>query len=154
MNEDAAFEPKMNPDEVSDVFTLPLSRFLSSYNHDYRDVAWYEQIWRHHSYLIPHAPNTTNAREYPVTGFTAAVLLHCAMIGIGSEGSGVQELVEVDTEDGRSWEDIFITNLVDSGEFEKRHKAKRRVSARRPTKRVGKLETKTTKNSDNSSSRM
>jgi len=154
MNADAAFVAKMNPDEVSAVFTLPLSRFLSSYNYSYRDVAWYEQMWRHHSYGVPHLPNVTNAQEYPVTGFTAAVLLHCAMIGIGSEGSDLHEYGDMEPEEGKSWEDIFINFLVESGEFKRRHRNKRRTSTRRPTKHQPKRESRSKKSPEQSNSRI
>jgi hypothetical protein len=122
MNPDVSFEAKMNPDEVSEVFSVPLSRFLSSHNYDYQDVSWHNQMWRHHLFGVPHIPETINPNEHPVTGFTAAVLLHCATLGIGTEGAEVKEYTEIDSEETRSWEDLFINSLIESGEFEKRQR--------------------------------
>jgi hypothetical protein len=150
MNADAEFEPKINPDEVSDVFTLPLSRFLSSYNHSKQDVSWYGQIWKFHVYGVPHIPDIENPREYPVTGFTAGVLLHCAALGIGGEACNLEEFEEAEVEDGKSWEDVFIATIVQSGELEKRQKAGRR--ARRPSKRSRKRAPSKPRKSDSSNS--
>lgn len=142
MNPDASFEAKLNPDEVSEVFSVPLSRFLSSHNYDYQDVSWHNQMWRHHLFGVPHIPETINPNEHPVTGFTAAVLLHCAGIGIGTEEAEVQEYSEIDSDETKSWEDLFITSLIESGEFEKQQR--RRHSSRRGqgTKVVKNLETR------------
>jgi hypothetical protein len=157
MNSDASFVPNMNPDEVSYVFTVPVSRFLSSYNYEYQDIAWYDQMWRHHLYGVPHLPDIKATTEYPVTGFTAAVLLHCAIIGIGSERSGIQEVTEIDPDETKSWEDLFITSLVQSGELEKRQKRSRRKhgSTRRGNRRRSlSRETRSREASDSSNSRI
>ncbi|KAI8578592.1 hypothetical protein K450DRAFT_246591 [Umbelopsis ramanniana AG] len=149
MNADADFEPRVNPDEVSDVFTLPLSRFLSSYNHSKQDLSWYGQIWKYHTYGVPHIPDVINEREYPVTGFTAAVLLHCAVIGIGGEVCNLEEFEEAEVEDGKSWEDIFITTIVESGELERRQRRSRRPQ-RKSSKRSGKRTLRNHKKTENS----
>lgn len=153
MNTDADFEPRVNPDEVSDVFTLPLSRFLSPYNHTKQDISWYGQIWKYHTYGVPHIPDVTNEREYPVTGFTAAVLLHCAAMGIGGEACDLEEFEEAEVEDGKSWEDIFITTVVESGELERRHRRSGRP-ARKPSKRLGKRVPRKHRKPSNSDSRI
>lgn len=142
MNADAAFEANLNPDEVSDVFSVPLSRFLSSYNYDYQDVSWHNQMWRHHLFGVPHIPETINPNEHPVTGFTAAVLLHCAGIGIGTEEAEVQEYTELDSDETKSWEDMFINSLIKSGEFERQQRRRHGGRRGQGTKVVKTLETR------------